>query len=151
MAQSETRALFVSVAGTLDADDLAFQILRAFHVRPRDEDHRRVARKAAEHHHVFVLRRHRDHQIRRHDRQIDLVGDQRHRRNRARRAHDFRVDALFCEKSRFLGDERNRMGHGARGIADANFFRLGLRRRVFTGKADDHQRDQGNRRNTDFT
>ena len=131
MSQSKARALFISVAGPLDADDLAFQILRAFNIRPSDENHRSVTRKAAEHHHVFVLHRNRDHQVSRHDGQIDFVGDQRHRRDRTGGAHDFRVDPFFREKSRFLGDERNGMGHRARRVADADFIRLGLRRRAF--------------------
>ena len=42
------------------------------------------------------------------------------------------------------------MGDGAGRVADADFIRLGLRRRSVHGPSGDNQRDEGDRRNTRF-
>jgi len=109
---------------------LPFKVLRALHFGSRHKDHRRVPRKTAQHDNVTILHRYRNHQIRRHDRQIDLVGHQRHRRDRTRCTNDFGIDSFFTKKAGFLRHVWNRMGHGPCSIADAQLVRPGLRERV---------------------
>jgi hypothetical protein len=97
--EREASALLVSSARTLDADDLTFEIRRRFDFGPAYKNHRRITGKPAEHHHILVALRHRDHQVSRHDRQIHFISHQSHWCNRAGGSNDFRIDTLFRKES----------------------------------------------------
>ena len=126
MLQGEARALFIGIAGALNTNDLALEILGVFNIRARDKCHGSVARKSAEHDDIAILHRNGNHQISRHDRHIDFVGRQCHRRDGTRRVDNLRVDPFLGEEARLLGDERHRVGHGAGGVTDAQLLALPL-------------------------
>src|SRR5436853_4345883 len=102
MTERDSRVLLIGIARSLQTQYFSFEVARRAYFRARNQYHRSVAREAPKHNDVAVLHRNWNREKSRHDRKVDFVSYERHRRNVPRGSHNVSIESFLGKQARFF-------------------------------------------------